>query len=370
MTITDREHRRAPSVAKALRVLVVEDSAVQRGMLMALLNGDPGLEVVGWACNGADSVGAAASLKPDVITMDLRMPVMDGLEATRRIMQETPTPIVIVTASVSREDRRLAVEAFRAGALALVAKPAAGPAGAVGARELLRTIKGMAGLKVIRRLPAERLPGPMAPPETPRDAPRVTRVPEIVAIGASTGGPQALLEMLALLPADFALPILVVQHIAPGFVGAMVDWLKPQCPVPLQLAVAGRRLDASGIHIAPSGHHLVVNGRALALSGAPPLSGHRPSATVLFQSVARVYGAAAIGVVLSGMAEDGVAGLGDLKRAGATTISQDEASSTVFGMPAAAIDAGVVDYVLPPAKITPLLVELAQRVSQNERGSR
>ena len=348
---------------KPLRVLVVDDSAMQRGMLVALLNSDPDIEVVGWAANGEEGVRAAARLKPDVITMDLRMPVMDGIEASRRVMQETPTPIVMVTASASREDQQMAVQAFQAGILAIVAKPEVTPGRQQLGQELLRTVKGMAQVKVVRRWAPERLRSTVAPARDP--APPVVKPrphqPEVVAIGASTGGPQVLQEILTRLPGEFPLPVLIVQHIAPGFVSSMVDWLRPQCALPVQLANSGQRLDHPAIHIAPTGQHLVVRGRALALTSDPPLGGHRPSATVLFESVAREHRAAAIGVLLTGMGEDGAAGLGDLRRAGAVTIAQDEASSAVFGMPAAAIRLGVVDYVLPPARIAPLIIELAAR---------
>ncbi|MBI4492247.1 MAG: chemotaxis protein CheB [Chloroflexi bacterium] len=182
---------------------------------------------------------------------------------------------------------------------------------------------------------------------------------EVVAIGASAGGPQALQEILTHLPATFSLPVLVVQHIAPGFVAGLVEWLEPQCALPVRLAAPGLRLDRPGIYVAPTGRHLLVRGQTLALGDDPPISGHRPSATALFQSVARAYGSRAIGVLLSGMGDDGAAGLGELRRAGGVTIAQDEASSVVFGMPGVAVHMGVVDHVLPPPGIASLLVELS-----------
>jgi two-component system chemotaxis response regulator CheB len=386
-----------------LRVLVVDDSATQRAALIALLDADPELEVAGWASNGVEAVTAAARLRPDVITMDLRMPLMDGLEATRRIMQQTPTPIVMVTASAARDDARLAFDALEAGVLAIVDKPlppTPSPSGAgvsrtaAETRELLRTVKSMAQVKVVRRWTPERLrearahrpspattpsAGPLSPSVSSRPAelaapapaavppgasapPLVPLVPpEVVAIGASTGGPQALATILGQLPATFPLPILVVQHIAPGFAEGLVEWLRTLTPLPVHLAEEGRRLDGGAVWVAPTGRHLVVRARTLAGTDDPPVSGHRPSATVLFQSVAREYRAAAAGILLSGMGDDGAAGLRDLKRAGAVTIAQDEASSVVFGMPAVAIRMGVVDRVLPPAEIPALLVSLATR---------
>jgi two-component system chemotaxis response regulator CheB len=293
--------------------------------------------------------------------MDLHMPRMDGLEASRRIMEETPTPIVLVTSSGSRQNQQFAFQALEAGVLAVVAKPES-PNGGPAVAELRRTIKSMAQVKVIRRWAS----GQRRPPTTPTTyspplsvKPPVCQ-PEVVAMGASTGGPQALREILTQLPSTFPVPVLVVQHIAPGFAAGMVDWLRPECPLPIQLATGGIRLDRPAIYVAPTGEHLVVRGRALALTHDPPVSGHRPSATVLFQSVAREYGAAAVGILLSGMGDDGAAGLRDLKRAGATTIAQDEASSVVFGMPAVAISFGVVDHVLAPRRIPPLLLRLVE----------
>jgi two-component system chemotaxis response regulator CheB len=326
------------------------------------LNSDPDLEVIGWAANGEEGVRATTRLKPDIVTMDLRMPVMDGIEAARRIMQQSPTPIVMVTASAIRTDERLATAAIQAGILAIVEKPRAAPRDTPVARDLLRTLKSMAEIKVVRRWAPERFQ--QAPTGEPRQSPLpgVTTRAEIVAIGASTGGPQVLHQTLTQLPRTFSLPILIVQHIASGFAGSMAEWLASSCALPVQLAVAGCRLESPGIHIAPTDQHLVVRGRALMLTSDPPISGHRPSATVLFRSVAHEYGPAAVGVLLTGMGDDGAAGLADLKRAGAVTIAQDEASSVVFGMPGVAIKLGAAGHILAPAGIAPLLVELAERV--------
>jgi two-component system chemotaxis response regulator CheB len=372
----------APAVLSAgrplgpFRVLVVDDSAVQRAAMIALLEADPALEVAGWAADGAEAVQAIARLRPDVVTMDIHMPRMNGLEATRRIMQETPTPIVMVTASMAGDDTRTAFDALQAGVLAIVQKPAAvlvGPGGhdlqaSRAARELVRTVKSMAQVKVVRRWAPERLQRATALPQVrvPRRpealAPsRPVRPPEVVVVGASTGGPQALVTFLSLLPASFPLPILIVQHIAEGFVDGMVAWLTSRGSVPVHLAVAGRPVGTAGIVVAPTGQHLVVRNRTLCLTDAPPVAGHRPSVTTLFQSAAQEYGAAAVGVLLSGMGDDGAAGLRDLKRAGAVTVAQDEASAVVFSMPAAAIHLGVVDHVLPPAAIAAMLIQLASR---------
>jgi two-component system chemotaxis response regulator CheB len=334
-----------------IRVLVVDDSASQRGWLMALLENDPQLEIAGWAAEGAAAVRATARLRPDVITMDLHMPGMDGLEATRQIMHATPTPIVLVTADASR-DQRLVTEALNAGVLAVEVKPTGQ---SESARELLETVKGMARIRVLRRT------APAVPVVPVRSLNLPRRRLELVAIGASTGGPQALHELLTRLPESFPLSVVVVQHMSAGFVPSLVDWLAPQCALPVHVAVAGRSLDIPSIHIAPTGQHLVIQHGRLQLTYAPPVGSHRPSVTTLFSSVAREYGGAAIGVLLSGMGDDGAYGLRDLKQAGAVTVAQDAATCVVFGMPAAAIRLGVVDYTLPPAQIGSLLDRLTRR---------
>ena len=326
-------------------------------MMINILEADGDLMVAGWVASGEEAIRSAALLKPDVITMDLRMPVMDGLQATRRIMQDTPIPIIIVTASLSNGTQEVMGAAHQVGALAVVAKPRPGAEFASDSRELRRTVRSMSEIKVLRRWPSERLDARAASPVNLASPP--SRRAEIVAIGASTGGPKALQEILTRLPATFALPIVIVQHISGDFVVAMVDWLRPQCAIPITVAVAGQLLDRAGIFFAPQGRHLRVRGRALALTDEAPIRGHRPSATMLFESVARQYGAAAIGVLLTGMGDDGASGLRDMKQAGAQTIAQDEASSVVFGMPGVAIGMGIVDHILPPPEIAPLLVRLA-----------
>lgn len=371
-------HGPTPAVAQ-LRVLIVDDSELQRTILAALLTTDPAIAIVGQAADGLEALRLAATLHPDVITVDLRMPGLDGIATTRRIMTETPTPVVMIAAGVSPEDRRLVGEALAAGVLAIVPKPSPGPRGAAAAAEMIATVKRMAEVRVIRRrdmgraatgqlgqAATGRLPVPPranagSPSRPPATAARGESLfpPAIVAIGSSTGGPQALQTILTRLPATFRPPIVIVQHIAAGFAESVVEWLGPQCALPFHLAVAGTSLDRPGIYFAPTGSHLALHGQTLALTNEPPLRGHRPSATMLFRSVAASYGSRAIGILLTGMGDDGAAGLAEMKRLGATTIAQDEASSVVFGMPAAAIALGVVDHILPPSEIPALLARLA-----------
>jgi two-component system chemotaxis response regulator CheB len=313
---------------------------------------------VGSTAGGVVGLRAVAELRPAVIVLATTTSLgARALETTHRIMRETPTPIVLVTASAN-PDERLHAAALDAGVLAVAALQHSDGARTSSAQRLIRTVKSMAEVKVIRRST------PRSGAGTP--ASRHPRVPEVVGIGASTGGPQALQVILSALPASFPLPVLVVQHTAAGFDSTLVDWLGSTCALPVRLAAAGQRLLGAEIWIAPTGWHLVVEHRTLTLTSAPPVAGHRPSATVLFQSLAREYGSTAIGVLLTGMADDGAAGLYALKAAGAVTIAQDEASSVVFGMPAAAIGLGVVDHILPPARVAALLVQLAARDRQEQ----
>ena len=250
-------------------------------------------------------------------------------------------------------------DALEAGVLAVVAKPTIAAADRQLSEELLDTVKNMAQVKVIRRWNPARLGRVL--PEPPPVHTGAAQPPKVIAIGASTGGPQVLQEILTALPATLSVPVLVVQHIAPGFASSVVDWLRPQCALPIQIATAGQALSKPGIYLGPTGQHLGVRNHHLMLTGEPPIKGHRPSVTMLFQSVAREYGAAAIGVLLTGMGDDGAIGMRDMKRVGAVTIAQDEASSVIFSMPASAIALGVVDHLLPPPRIAALLIALTRR---------
>jgi len=341
-----------------LRALIAEDSTTVRELLVGILESDPEIMIVGTVKNGLEAVEATGRLRPDVVIMDINMPVMDGLEATRRIMIETPVPIVIVSATVDVRDVAVSMNALQTGALAVLAKPpgvgAPGFAAAVG--QLLSTVKAMARVKVVRHWPA--MPAPVPPPPS-GGAPHPRGV-RVIAVAASTGGPAALARILSHLPADFPVPILVVQHIAAGFVCGLAAWLDSVCAPRICVARDGERLAPATVYLAGDDAHLTVApGSRIVLDKAPPVAGFRPSATSLFASVADVFGATAVGVVLTGMGRDGVDGLRLLRVAGGRIVAQDEKSSIVFGMPGAAVAAGLADEVLPLASIGARLCAMA-----------
>jgi two-component system chemotaxis response regulator CheB len=359
-------------VPGALRVLVTEDSVVARALLVSIINRDPGLEVVGEARDGEQAVKLAAELGPDVITMDVHMPNVDGLEATRRIMGETPTPIIVISA-IDPKDVKMSFEALNSGALAILAKPSGPTAPDFNERanEIVSTLKTMAGVKVVTRRP--RLAGPpstvhrpqvSAPtpdtrhPAPPPANPNTRRRVDLVAIGSSTGGPDALGKIFKALPGSAPVPILIVQHITVGFHQGLVDWLNNVTPLNVKLGEEGYLPVAGDVILAPGEHHMSVDAsRRLKLTEESPVRGHRPSATHLFKSVASVYGANALGVILTGMGDDGADGLVELRRTGGWVIGQDEATSVVYGMPREAAARGAVCEVRALPEIAGAIVE-------------
>lgn len=345
-----------------IRVLVAEDSVTTRELLVAILTSDPEIQVVGQAKNGIEAVDLTRELRPDVVTMDIQMPRMSGFEATKRIMIEAPTPIVIVSASVDVRQVEVSMNALRVGAVALLPKPngPGSPDFDGAARQFVTTVKSMSQVKVVRHWREHtRTAAPVAASVSSQQ-----RTPQIVAIGASTGGPAALHRLLGELPGDMAAPVMVVQHIADGFVDGLATWLNGSCALHVKVAVDGEPLMPGVVYLAPDDRHLALSGRArVALSEAPPEGGFRPSASILFESVARQFGGSAVAVILTGMGRDGVDGLRAVRAAGGTVIAQDERTSVVFGMPAAAVEANVVDRVLPLPLIPTHLMELFRRES-------
>lgn len=340
-----------------IRVVVAEDSLTVRELLVEILESDPEIRVVGQAKNGAEAVELATRLKPDLVTMDVHMPVMDGFAATKEIMVQAPTPILIVSSSVSGRDVELSLNAIRAGALMVLAKPDDPQSARFDGRreELVTMAKAMARVKVVRRWPSR--PGAARPAPPLRLAPGAAI--RLVAVAASTGGPAALQRILSALPRDFAAPILVVQHIATGFVGGLAEWLSASCNLRVKVAEHGEPLLKRTVFLAPDDRQLGVSpdGRVV-VAAAPPVNGFRPSGTYLFASAAQTYGASVAAVILTGMGSDGVEGLRAVKAAGGRVLAQDEASSVVYGMPGEAVAAGIVDAVLATDEMAPRLVEL------------
>ncbi len=338
-----------------IRVLVVDDSATARALLVEVLRADPEIQVVGEAKDGLEGVELTQKLKPDLVTMDVRMPRLDGFAATKEIMISTPTPIVIVTASLETREVEVAMQALRAGALVAVRKPSGpgSPTFEEDARKLVATVKTMAQVKVVRQWRPAARPDPAARRAVPR---ALARKP-VVAIATSTGGPGALQRVLSQLPGDFPAPILVVQHNTPGFMTGLVSWLDGGCDLVVKVAEQGEALQPHTVYLAPDERHLGITGLStVLLSDAPPVGGFRPAGTFLFESVARAVGPAVVAVILTGMGEDGVAGLRAVRLAGGQTIAQDEESSVVWGMPGVAVAAGLADLVLPLEAIPARLI--------------
>lgn len=336
---------------------MVEDSRSARHLIVSILKSDPDISVVGEAENGTEGVRMAAELSPDVITMDIAMPEMNGLDATRRIMERNPIPIVMVTASYASTDAQLSFRALAAGAITVVDKPQgpASPDFEQTSRMLLDTVKLMADVGVVTRRPRREDPTIEARPLLHRD--RSERV-ALVAIGASTGGPAAVAKLLRALPGDLPVPVVVAQHISPGFEQSLADWLNGDCDLRVRLPSHGERLVGGEVLIAPEGRHLgVTRAGRVALSDDDPVGQHRPSVTYLFRSVAEAYGTAAIGVILTGMGADGAEGALALRRAGGLMLAQDEPSSVVYGMAREAVALGAVDQLGAPEQLGAMIAE-------------
>lgn len=340
-----------------LRVLIADDSPTARQALSYIVQEAGDMQVVGEARDGRHALQLAAELRPDVVLMDITMPEMDGLEATGEIMHNTPMPIVIVSGSLEGRETEIAFQAIRAGALTVLPKPPGfgAPNFMTEAAKLQNTVRAMAGVSVIHHW--KRRPTPK-PAESPV---RMSASPEIVAIVSSTGGPAALSEILGRLPGDFPLPVVVVQHIAADFLPSLVKWLDGIAPLAVTIAQPGVHPQPGHVYVAPGQAHLRID-RSLRFSLDTETPGrHIPSGDVLFESVAAAYGAKAVGVVLTGMGDDGARGLRVMYNAGAFTIAQDEDSSAVFGMPREAAAQGATCEVLPLNDIAAALVELTRR---------
>lgn len=345
------------------RVLIVDDTATVRGQLTRALEGDPGVEVVAVAADARAAASLCAQLRPDVVTLDLTLPHVSGLEATERIMATCPTAILVVTARGSSGANSV-LDTLAAGAVDAIEKPAAANDGAWDGR-FRAAIRLVAGVPVVRRTRVRNrsVSGEHAAIRSPLPRPSTSAARHIVALGASTGGAHAVSEVLRSLPRSTRATVLLCLHVGSPFAAFVAEWLHREVEIPVRLAQHGEPIPwataGAQVLIAPPGAHLVVREGSLLLDRLlPERHGCRPSVDVLFESVARELGACAIGCLLTGMGDDGARGLRFLRDAGARTIVQDEATSTVFGMPAAAIEMNAAEWILPLPEIGPALASL------------
>jgi two-component system, chemotaxis family, protein-glutamate methylesterase/glutaminase len=347
-----------------IRVLIVDDSQVVRSQLAHILAAEPEIRVIGSVSNGKTALAFLKEQKPDVITMDLLMPEMDGFETTRRIMETTPLPIIVVSAMWDPSAVSMTFKALESGAIAVLAKPPGlgDPKYEEAAAEFIAAVKQMSEVKVIRRWPKGRPATTVPLAAHPRSVPKI----EIVALGASTGGPLAIQQFLARLPAVLPLPILVVQHMARGFTRGFADWLNTTSPVPVRLATDCVTPSKGCVYVAPDDLQMGVADGRITLTDDPPEHHLRPSASYLFRSVAEAYGSAAAGILLTGMGTDGAAELKLIKDAGGVTFAQDKESSVVHGMPGEAIRRGAADHVLPPESIATTLLDMLRAQHHGE----
>lgn len=359
-----------PVEKRLFQILVVDASPAARERLIGLFQNCQDLQVIGSASNGAEAVRLVKRLQPDLVTIDIHMPEMDGLEATQQIMREAPTPIVIIDGSRTPDDKSLAFKALKAGALTIVNKPDWNDPETCA--ELVRTVRLMAGVPVVHHWGPkgkDRMSTPVRLPvatprrleyQLPANAPMgdIADI-QVIGIASSTGGPSALATVLGKLPVDYPLPILLVQHIAPGFTPGLAVWLSDYTQLKVKIAENGNRLLPGQILLAPEDYHLEVDERGSArLSTASAHKGLRPSANYLFHSLAKVYGRRALGIVLTGMGDDGAEGALSLYRAGGLVIAQDEQSSVVFGMPYQVVLRNAAHQVLNLDQIASFLDQL------------
>jgi two-component system chemotaxis response regulator CheB len=349
-----------------IRVLVVEDSPTVRHRLCEVLSADPAVEIAAVADTGHAAIEATRRVRPDVITMDIMLPGLSGLHATEHIMAHFPTPIVVVSSAENRSEAFTTYDALAAGAVDVLDKPRGDASDDHWERRLLSTVKVVSRVPVITHPRAKLTTLRRRDPPQPAVAPATGAATcDVVAIGASTGGPAAVVEVLRGLPPDFPVPILLVQHISPPFAESFVEWLSRQIGRPARCAREGEPVAATAgrVIMAPADRHLEVRRGRLHLSTAPERHFCRPSVDTLFESVAVQYAAAGTGCLLTGMGRDGAAGLLAMRRAGGLTIAQDEASSVVHGMPREAVLLGAAVEVLPPSEIGQRLAALTARTA-------
>ncbi len=353
-----------------IKVLLVEDSPVATIVLKRIFNASPEIQVVGTACNGLEALELIPKLQPEVICTDLNMAQMNGLEFTQEVMKKYPRPILIISASVQANDTQNVFKLLKAGALDVFPKPIGGLASDYDrlANELIAKVKVLSGVKVFTR--HQKL-GVIETSDRPIK--QINQLPmhsyqlssgkinsqtiKLLAVGASTGGPQALHSIISQFPANLPVPVICIQHISEGFLQGLVDWLGFESKLPIKIACLGELPQAGIVYFPPEKRHLELDSQGQFIySEAAHEAGHCPSVTVTFKSVANFYGRAAAGVLLTGMGRDGAEGMLAIARGGGLTIAQDEASSVVFGMPKEAIALGAAQHVLPLGAIAPLLL--------------
>ncbi|MDR2883980.1 MAG: chemotaxis response regulator protein-glutamate methylesterase [Deferribacteraceae bacterium] len=353
-----------------IKVLIVDDSAFMRKAIESMLNGEPDIEIVGFGANGEDAVKMTAKLRPDVITLDVEMPKMNGLQALEIIMKDTPTPVIMVS-SLTQEGADTTLKALDMGAVDFIPKEKS--YGSVGilkiSNELKSKVRKFAGDKsILRRISSHRTPiRPSTTASTPV-ASTATKTStragfkKIVALGTSTGGPQSLQRVIPLLPADLGVPVLIVQHMPPSFTASLAARLNSLSKVTVVEAQGGEVVQPNWVYIAKGGKQMVIKrGGVIELKPEDNALLHNPCVDVMVASVAEVYGKDALGVIMTGMGNDGTKGLTELKKKGGLIVSQDEASCIVYGMPRAVVEAGIADDIVP-------LDEIAKRIEYHCKG--
>jgi two-component system chemotaxis response regulator CheB len=336
-----------------IRVLLVDDSALVRDMIRYILESDPGIVVAGEASNGEEAIDKVASLKPDIVTMDIEMPVMGGLEAIERIVAENPVPILVVTSLIGV---RTAFAAVSKGALDVIEKP---DISHENVRTFIQKIRYLAKVDVSAHLRAIR-------GQSGADGERSVLIQKdfmkggIVAIAASTGGPHVIRNILSQLPARFPIPIVITQHIAEGFTQGMVDWLNGGTPLTVRVAINGDLLVAGHVYVNPAEQSMRITEQGMIILGDRDVRQlYNPSCNTLLSSVATAYRKEAIGLIMTGMGDDGVEGMQAIKKAGGVTLAQDANSSVVYGMNRVAVERGYIDRIVPLADIPDELMLLA-----------
>ena len=372
-----------------IKVLLVEDSPVALNILQRLLKSCPEIAVVGTASNGKEALGLIPKLNPEVICTDLTMKGMDGLELTQQVMAKYPRPILVISNSVQKYDTKNVFKLLQAGALDVFPKPKTGLESDYGKvkEQLLDKIKVISGVSVftkpLRQTVASSINTKLSSTQTVSTSQAIKKISEqekgntiaylkatqdiapfpvkVVAIGVSTGGPRALNQVISPLPKNFPVPIICTQHISPGFLEGLVNWLDRESKLRIKIAQKGEYPRPGTVYFAPENSHLQLTSQGQFIhTSTEAVDGHCPSATVMFQSVAKFYGRKSLGILLTGMGRDGATGMKAIAEIGGMTIAQDEKSCIVFGMPKAAIEIGAAKHILPLQEIAPLLTQIQQ----------